>query len=154
MADSGFNVTVTPTQDVGGSGPLPRVHAASTALMRAEVRGEARLVSWTQDGTLVDSGKVKAAWGVTRQSVNAACERGEILSVWVKGQHWYPSEALKLERSALAEINRARGDVDPSSKLLFLLREHGSLGGNTAAAAVADGKVEDVLRLAADWART
>lgn len=153
MTESGFDVTLTPTQIVSGPAPLPD-QAASTAPLRAHARGEARLVNWTQDGTLLEGGKVEAAWGVKRQTVDAARERGEIFSVWVKGKHWYPSEALKLERSALAAINRALGDVDPSSKLLFLLREHGALGGRTPADAVVDGKLDVVLRLAADWART
>jgi hypothetical protein len=154
MAESGFDVTVTPTQvvreDSVSSVPVP-IHPMPAA---SEVRGEARLVNWTQDGTLVEGGKVEAAWGVKRQTVDAARERGEIFSVWVRGKHWYPSEALKLERGALAAINRALGDVDPSSKLLFLLRKHGALGGHTAADAVADGKFDDVLRLATDWAGT
>lgn len=154
MAESGFDVTVTPTQVMRSSVPLPSMGAASTAPMRAEVRGEARLVNWTQDGTLVEGGKVEAAWGVKRQTVDAARERGEIFSVWVKGQHWYPSEALKLERGALAAINRALGDVDPSSKLLFFVRRHGALGGHTVADAVTDGKFDGALRLAMDWART
>ena len=153
MAESGFDVTVTPTQVVRGAVPLPD-QGGSTAPLRAEMRGEARLVSWTQDGTLVEGSKVEAAWGVKRQTVDAARERGEIFSVWVKGKHWYPGEALKLERGTLAAINRALGDVDPSSKLLFLLRQHGALGGHAPADAVADGKFDDVLRLATDWVRT
>lgn len=153
MTESGFDVTLTPTQVVAGSVPLPE-KVISTATIRANVRGEARLVNWTQDGTLVWGVTVETAWGVKRQSVDAARERGEIFSVWVKGKHWYPSEALKVERSALAAINRALGNADPSSKLLFLLRKHGALGGQTPADAVIAGKRDDVLRLAADWART
>lgn len=153
MAESGFDVTVTPTQLVPGSVSLPH-HGISSAPARAELLGEARLVSWTQDGMLVEVSKVEAAWGVKRQAVDAARQRGEIFSVWVRGKHWYPGDVLKLERAALAAINRALGDVDPSSKLLFLMRKHGALGGQTAADAVAQGKFDDVLRLASDWART
>ena len=102
----------------------------------------------------MEGSKVEAAWGVKRQTVDAARERGEIFSVWVKGKHWYPSEALKLERGVLAAINRALSDVDPSSKLLFFLRQHGALSGRTPADAVSDGKFDDVLRIASDWARS
>lgn len=153
MAENGFDVTLTPTQLVAGSVPLPD-QGISTGPLRAQVRGEARLVNWTQDGTLVSGALVETAWCVKRQTVDAARERGEIFSVWVKGKHWYPGEALKFERGSLAEINRALGNADPSSKLLFLLRKHGALGGQTPADAVGDGKLDDVLRLAADWART
>ncbi len=151
MAESGFDVTVTPNQPVIDSVQRQQDSAAASL---AEVRGEGRLVGWTKDGTLVEGGKVEAAWGVKRETVDAARERGEIFSVWVRGQHWYPNEALKLERSSAAAITRALGDADPSSKLLFLLHKHGALGGQVPTDAVADGKFEDVLRLATDWART
>jgi hypothetical protein len=153
MAESGLDVTVTPTQLVGSVAPLLGI-GNSTAPMRAEERGEARLVRWTQDGTLVGGATVETAWGVKRQTVDAARERGEIFSVWVKGKHWYPGETLKFERSSFAAINHALGNVAPSSKLLFLLRTHGALGGQTPADAVADGKLADVLRLATAWANT
>ena len=58
-------------------------------------RGEERLVKWTQDATLVPVSAVASAWGIKRQSVDAARERNEIFSVYVRGQHWYPAEALK-----------------------------------------------------------
>jgi hypothetical protein len=153
MAESGLDVTITPTRLAGSVAPLLGI-GNSTAPSRAEARGEARLVRWTQDGTLVGGATVETAWGVKRQTVDAARERGEIFSVWVKGKHWYPSDTLKFERSSLAAINRALGNVDPSSKLLFLLRTHGALGGQTPAEAVVNGKLDDVLRLAADWANT
>jgi len=119
----------------------------------ALLRGEARLLKWTQDGTLIESSQVEEAWGVKRKTVDAARERGELFSLFIRGRHWYPAEALKFERRALAAVNRALLAEDPSSKLLFILRKHGALGGKTAADAIADGHLDDVLRLAADWAR-
>lgn len=141
--DSQFDITIIPATEATVKAPQP-----------AQKRGEALLVAWTQDGTLVDGGKIEQAWGVRRQTVDAARERGEIFSIWVKNKHWYPGEALHFERSELAAISRTLGDIDPSSKLLFLLRQHGALGGRTAADAVAGGQLGDVLRLAADWANT
>ncbi|MYM92667.1 response regulator [Duganella vulcania] len=120
----------------------------------AAFRGEAQLVKWTEDGTLLDGSKIQQAWGVTRQAVDAARERGEVFSIWAKRQHWYPAEALKFKREDLAAITRALGDIDPSSKLLFLLHKHGAVGGVTPAEAVADKKLDDILRLAALWGRT
>lgn len=153
MTEGGFEVTLTPTQsaNVPLAKPDPGVPSAP---VRAAMRGEARLVSWTQDGTLVEGSKIEQAWGVKRQTVDAARRRGELFSVWVKGMHWYPGEALKLERAALAKINGALGDTEPSSKLLFLLRKHGALGGQTPADAVAGGKFDEVIRIATDWAHT
>lgn len=122
------------------------------ALARAQARGEARLVAWTRDGTLVDSATVAEAWAIRRQTLDAARARGEVFSLWVKGQHWYPAEMLKFERRAFAQLNAALGDADPSRKLLFLLHRHGALGGRTPADAAAD-QHDDVVRLAAGWSQ-
>ncbi|MDM5179653.1 hypothetical protein PO883_20900 [Massilia sp. DJPM01] len=124
--------------------------ANEEATKRALARGEAVLTKWIEDGVLVDASTVAHAWSTTMQAVHAARKRGEIFSVWANGKHWYAREALRLERGKLARINRALGDVDPSSKLLFFLRRHGALGGRT----IVNGDLADVLRLAANWART
>ena len=125
--------------------------AAQAAVQRAVARGEARLVGWTQDGTLIDSAQLARAWGVRRQTLDAARGRGEVFSLWIKGQHWYPAELLKFERAVFARLHAALGAIDPSSKLIFLLHRHGALGGRTPAEAAAGGLVEEVVRLAAAW---
>ncbi len=120
----------------------------SRAIDNAQVRGEARLVQWTQDGTLVPVSAVEQAWGIKRQSVDAARARNEIFSVYVRGQHWYPAEALKLDRSALAAVLRPLAGESATSKLIFLLKRHGALGGRTPAEAVEHGMLQDVIRVA------
>lgn len=114
----------------------------------AALRGESRLVKWTQDGTLVPVAALENAWGIKRQSIDAARERREIFSVFVRGQHWYPAEALKFDRAALTAVVKALGDESASSRLMFLLRRHGALGGRTPAEAVEQGMLSDVLRAA------
>lgn len=85
-----------------------RPAGASTAIAEAELRGEARLVRWTQDGTLVPVSVLENHWGVQRQSIDAARRRGEIFSLFVRGRHWYPAEALKFNRSILScQVPRA-----------------------------------------------
>jgi len=126
----------------------------TAAIDAALARGEARLVKWTQDGTLVPVSVVEDTWGIKRQSVDAARERGEIFSVFVRGQHWYPAEALRFERAALAAVVKALGDESATSKLVFLLRRHGALGGRTPAEAAEQGMQHDVLRLASAWGRS
>ena len=120
----------------------------------AQERGEVRLVKWTQDGTLVPVSAVEEAWGIKRQSVDAARERGEIFSVFVRGQHWYPAEALRFGRAELATVMKALGDESSSSRLVFLLRLHGALGGRTPAEAADQGMLQDVVRLAGAWGRS
>jgi hypothetical protein len=122
------------------------------ATREALARGEVRLVQWTRDGTLVDGRQLCDAWGLTRQGLDKARERGEIFSVRVKGLHYYPAEAAHFARDDLARINRELGDIDPARKLVFLKRKHGALAGGTAAEAVEKGRLMDVLRLAKDWA--
>lgn len=121
---------------------------ATAAIAEAELRGEARLVRWTQDGTLVPVSVVENQWGVKRQSVDAARRRGEIFSLFVRGQHWYPAEALKFDRAALGELVKALGERSASSKLLFLLRRHSALGNRTPVEAVDNGMLHDVIRVA------
>ena len=125
----------------------------TAAIEAAQERGEARLVKWTQDGTLVPVSMVEETWGIKRQSVDAARERGEIFSVFVRGQHWYPAEALEFGRTELATVVKALSDESAASKLVFLLRRHGALGGRTPAEAVEQGMSHDVVRLACAWGR-
>ena len=98
--------------------------------------------------------RVETAWGIKRQSVDAARERGEIFSVFVRGQHWYPAEALRFGRAELAAVVKALDDESATSRLVFLLRRHGALGERTPAEAVDEGMLEDVLRLARAWGRS
>lgn len=126
----------------------------AAALDAAQARGETRLVKWTQDGTLVPVSVVEAAWGIKRQSVDAARERGEIFSVFVRGQHWYPAEALGFARADLAAMVQALGQESATSKLVFLRRRSDALGGRTPAEAADQGLLDDVLRLARAWGRS
>lgn len=160
LRDRGFDATVLAASGAdlaaGAASLAGAVKAAEleenrAASQRAEMRGEARLVAWIQDGTLIEGSKLAEAWAVKRQTLDAARRRGELFSLWVKGKHWYPAELLKFERPALAAVTRKLGDVDSSSKLLFLLRSQGALGGKTPADAIADGRLGDVLRLAEHW---
>jgi len=150
---SGLEVTITPIDHVLASKLVPSPQISNERQLAA-IRGEVQLVRWTQDGTLLDGAKIQQAWGLTHQAIDAARDQGEIFSVWVKGQHWYPAEALKFKREELAEINRKLGEIDPSSKLLFLLHKHGALEGMTPADAVANLKLSDVCRVAAEWKHT
>lgn len=126
--------------------------ATKKATHEALARGEMRLVKWTKDGTLVDSRWLCNEWGLTRQGLDKARDRGEIFSVRVKGLHYYPAEAAHFARDDLARINHALGNIDAASKLVFLKRKHGALAGGTAAEAVEKGRLMDVLRMAKDWA--
>ena len=83
-----------------------------------------------------------------------AAERGEIFAVKVGNRLYYPQVFLEMDREAVAAICRALGDLGASEKLMFWLREHGALAGNSVAAALEAGTgLAKVARLAAAWAR-
>jgi len=123
----------------------------SEPLRLACARGEARLVSWTMDGTLVDGTSLAAAWQITPAELEETRARGEIFALWVEGKAWYPAEALQIDRGILAAINGALGEASAVSRLLFLLHRHGALQDRTPAEAIKAGLSTDVLRISEVW---
>ena len=94
------------------------------------------------------------AWGLTRQALAPAADRGELFAVKVGNRLYYPHAFLAMDRQAIATICRALGDLDATEKLMFWLREHGALAGKSVAAALEAGTaLAKVERLAAAWAR-
>ncbi len=130
-------------------------HAQATGgLAGASARGEAARVKWVKDGLVVHGEQLAQAWGLTRQALAPAADRGEIFAVKVGNRLYYPQVFLEMDREAVAAICRALGDLGASEKLMFWLREHGALAGNSVAAALEAGTgLAKVARLAAAWAR-
>ena len=120
----------------------------------AASRGEAARVQWVKDGHVVSAEQLAQAWGLTRQALAPAAERGEVFAVKVSNRLYYPASFLVLDRETVAAICRALGALDASEKLMFWLREHGALAGKNIAAALEAGiPAAKVERLAAAWAR-
>ncbi|MBI3155410.1 MAG: hypothetical protein HYZ20_08365 [Burkholderiales bacterium] len=131
----------------------PRAQAAG-GLAGATVRGEAARVQWVRDGLVVPGEQLAQAWGLTRQALAPAADRGEIFAVKIGNRLYYPQAFLDMDRQTVAAICRALGDLGPSEKLVFWLRGHGALAGQSVAAALEAGTpVVKVERLAAAWAR-
>jgi hypothetical protein len=127
---------------------------AKGGLAGATARGEAARVRWVQDGLVVPGEQLAQAWGLTRQALAPAADRGEIFAVKVGNRLYYPQAFLGMDREAVAAVCRALGDIGASEKLMFWLREHGALAGkNVAAALEAATALAKVERLAAAWAR-
>jgi len=123
-----------------------------TVIEAAEKRGHETYVRWTRDGTLLSSTEFAPRWGVTRQALEQAVERGELFSLKVGNRRYYPSVFLSLTRPLVAEITRTLGSADADEKLIFMLRTHGGLGGRSIAEAVSAGMEDRVLNLAQSWA--
>lgn len=131
-----------------------RLSQATGGLAGATARGEAARVQWVKDGLVVPGGQLAQAWGLTRQALAPAADRGEIFAVKVGNRLYYPQAFLGMDREAVAAVCRALGDLGASEKLMFWLRDHGALGGKGVAAALEAGTdLAKVERLAAAWAR-
>lgn len=127
---------------------------ARGGLAGATARGEAARVQWVKDGLVVPGEQLAHAWGLTRQALAPAADRGEIFAVKVGNRLFYPQAFLGMDREAVAAVCRALGDLGASEKLMFWLREHGALAGKSVAAALDQGTaLAKVERLAAAWAR-
>jgi hypothetical protein len=134
--------------------PDPLQPQVKGGLAGAIARGEAARVQWVKDGVVVPGVQLAQAWGITRQALAPAADRGDVFAVKVGNRLYYPQAFLGLERETVATICRALGDLGASEKLMFWLRDHGALAGRTIAAALEAGTpMAKVERLAAAWAR-
>lgn len=138
--------------DEGDDGEEVRLPPAVTTPAMAQQRGEALIASLVREGSLIDGETLASAWGITRQALDKARERGEIFSVRMGRQHVYPVAALSFLRRDFESINRSfHPDIAAGTKLIFFNRKHGSLGGRTVAESA--DRLTDILRLAAGWER-
>jgi hypothetical protein len=127
---------------------------ATGGLAGATARGEAARVQWVKDGLVVPGEQLAQAWGLTRQALAPAADRGEVFAVKVGNRLYYPQAFLGMDREAVAAICRALGDLGASEKLMFWLHEHGALAARSVSAALEAGTaLAKVERLAAAWAR-
>jgi hypothetical protein len=123
-------------------------------LAASVARGEAARVQWIKDGLVVPGERLAQAWGLTRQALAPAAERGELFAVKIGNRLYYPQAFEGLHREAVARVCRELGDMGPSEKLMFWLRDHGALAGKSVGAALESGvPVAKVERLARAWAR-
>jgi hypothetical protein len=121
-------------------------------LAGAVLLGQAAVAQWVAEGVLVPSSTFAGAWGITRQALDQAVERGELFSIKHGNKRYYPQPLLGLDRRSVAHVCKALGRADGAEKFIFWQRKHGGLSGRTAVLAVAVGQSERVAQLARDWA--
>lgn len=102
-------------------------------------RGANRLTRWTQDGTLIAPEQLANAWGEGLQAIQAAVRRGDLFEVWVNEAPYFAAACVDLGIEQTAKICQALGQQKPSTKLIFLKRAHGGLGGKTVVQALQSG---------------
>ena len=131
-----------------------RLVQAGGGLAGATARGEAARVQWVKDGLVVPGEQLAQAWGLTRQALAPASQRGDVFAVKVGNRLYYPRSFLVLDRASVATVCGALGDLGTGEKLMFWLRDHGALAGKSVAAALEAGvPLAKVERLASAWAR-
>lgn len=136
------------THERAGDAPVSTV----IGLGAATLRGQEAVARWIEEGTLMASAEFAQAWGISRQALDQAVERGELFSMKLGNKRFYPRELLRLDRPTVARVCKALGDASAAEKLVFWLRRHGGLGGVSAVEAAVGGKVDRVARLAKAWA--
>lgn len=115
----------------------------------AKARGAQRLVAWTIDGTLVSLPEAAQAWQLSLDDFVAAVGRGDVFEVWLKDSPYIPAVLIDLGPQQSAQICSTLEGQSAISKLVFLKRSHGGLGGRTITEALQTGNsMEDIRRLA------
>jgi hypothetical protein len=111
------------------------------------------MVNLVVAGELIPAEHLANAWGLTRQALSAAAQRGEVSVVKVSNRVYCPAVFLALPRESVSQLCRALGSMEPMEKFIFWTREHGALGGKTVAAALESGRpLGRVVQLAQAWA--
>jgi hypothetical protein len=114
-------------------------------------RGRAARLDWTQDGTLLAAADFAAACGIPPSVLPELEACGELFSLEIEGARWYPAELLKLSPDESGAVCRTLAGNDSVRKLIFVMRQHGALGGQGAISAISKGQLAAVLRLAKAW---
>lgn len=132
--------------------PSPLTNTADRGGLAAAIaRGELARLQWTRDGTLLSPEAFAARRGITPAELDQLEARGQLFSLAVGGARWYPAELLRMSAFDGAALCETLGELEPTEKLIFVMRVHGALGGSTAADAIAAGGIDRVLSLAAGW---
>jgi hypothetical protein len=114
-------------------------------------QGESRRVEWIKEGLVIRTNVLATKWGRTRQALDQACDRGELFSLKVGKNKYYPSVFLDLDAEAVKRICMALKGDDSTAKFIFWSRKHGGLGGKTIAQAIKEGQVARAEELALGW---
>lgn len=129
----------------------PRVKPAAGGLKEATARGEQAKLDWTKDGTLLTPEAFAQRRQVPVEGLVDAEASGQLFSMHVDGRPYYLAELLKFAPADAATLCAALGTEDGASKMIFLLRRHGMLGGRTVAEAVDSGEMHEALNAAQAW---
>lgn len=138
------------------AGMQARLAIVGGSVVSAEQRqedSEAAKRGWIDDGRLVGSAQLSAAWGRTRQALDQAVERGELFCLRVGNRRFYLAVFKELAPEAVGAVSKALRGVDPVSQFLFWQRPHGALQGRTISEVVRGGDTVAATKTAEAFAR-
>lgn len=113
--------------------------------------GESVRLSWVQEGLLIPSHDLASAWARTPQALSQASSRGELLSLKVKRNRYYPAVFKSLSADDVKEICQRLKGNDEAGHFIFWNKAHSSLGGLTPEEAIHAGNRDKVAQLADAW---
>jgi hypothetical protein len=107
---------------------------------------------WVDDGVVVPTAALSAAWGMSRHALDRARKRGDLVGLKIANRQYYPAPFLGLAAKDVAQVCQALRAIDPVSQVIFWSRKHGALEGRTLAESIESGGVARVLHLAKGFA--
>ena len=116
--------------------------------------GEARLVLWSEDGTLLRQTDLATHFGISSQALDTRHRKGEFSSILVRGKRYVPAAFKDLEMADIRAVSGELAGLSDSVQLLFWLTPQDLLDGRTAAQAMQTGEVEQARRAAQGWAES
>ena len=88
---------------------------------------------------MISTQRLAKAWVQDLQVVQAAVQRGELFEVWVDNERFCPAVFVDLGVETTALVCQALDGLTASAKLVFLMRQHGALDGQTVLQALESG---------------
>jgi hypothetical protein len=87
----------------------PSTELSTPVLLRRIAQLEATVGRLSEDGLVVSGEQLAQAWGLTRQALAPAADRGEVFAVKVGNRLYYPQVFLTMDRESVASVCRALG---------------------------------------------
>ncbi|MCP5285413.1 MAG: hypothetical protein H6933_10980 [Burkholderiaceae bacterium] len=117
----------------------------------ARTRGADAQRGWVRDEVVLPAAVFAKRRSVRERDLVQLTAKGALFSVAVDGAEHYPAALLELSQNDVVALCQALSWSDSSGKLIFLMRRHGALGGQTVSEAISAGRLFEVLQLARAW---
>lgn len=113
---------------------------------------EAVKAGWIRERLVIASEELERAWVWSRQTLEEACERGDLFKLRISGTDWYPAAFTTLSCVDVRDVCGILRGLDPITAFIFWHSTHGSLRGITLPEALRHGECQAVMHLAQGFA--